>query len=47
MPRASRKSVEETAAALGLSKGSVYQARSRILRRLKEQLAALDPDNEI
>lgn len=39
--------VEETAAALGLSKGSVYQARSRVLRRLKEQLAALDPDNDV
>jgi RNA polymerase sigma factor (sigma-70 family) len=41
------RSVEDTAATLNLSKGSVYQARSRILRRLKDQLAALDPDNDV
>jgi RNA polymerase sigma-70 factor (ECF subfamily) len=39
--------VEETAQALNLSKASVYQARSRVLRRLKEQLATLDPDNDV
>lgn len=41
------RSVDDTATELGLSKASVYQARSRILRRLKEQLAALDPDGEV
>jgi RNA polymerase sigma-70 factor (ECF subfamily) len=39
--------VDETAKQLGLSTASVYQARSRVLRRLREQLAALDPDGEI
>lgn len=41
------RSVEETAQALGLSKASVYQARSRILRSLKEALAQLDPDGDV
>ncbi len=39
--------VDETATALGLSKASVYQARSRVLKRLREQLAALDPDGDV
>jgi RNA polymerase sigma-70 factor (ECF subfamily) len=38
--------VEETATALGLSKASVYQARSRVLKTLRERLAALDPDGD-
>jgi len=38
--------VGETATALGLSKASVYQARSRVLKRLKERLAELDPDGD-
>ncbi|MBK9126972.1 MAG: sigma-70 family RNA polymerase sigma factor [Phycisphaerales bacterium] len=41
------RSVEETAQALGMSKASVYQARSRILRSLKEKLASLDPDGDV
>ena len=40
-------SVDETAEKLGLSKASVYQAKSRILKRLKERLDALDPDQDI
>ncbi len=40
-------SVEETAEKLNLSKGSVYQAKSRILKCLKEQLATLDPDGDV
>lgn len=39
--------VTETAGELGLSKASVYQARSRILKRLREQLAAIDPDGDV
>jgi RNA polymerase sigma factor (sigma-70 family) len=39
--------VAETAGELGLSKASVYQARSRILKRLREQLAAIDPDGDV
>lgn len=39
--------VSDTAAELGLSKASVYQARSRILKRLRAQLAALDPEGDV
>ncbi len=39
--------VGETAEKLGLSKASVYQARSRVLKRLKEHLATLDPDGDV
>ena len=39
--------VEETAERLGMSKASVYQAKSRILRRVKEQLESLDPNSEV
>jgi RNA polymerase sigma-70 factor (ECF subfamily) len=39
--------VEDTAASLGLSKASVYQARSRVLKRLKERLAELDEDGDV
>lgn len=41
------KSVEETAEALGLSTASVYQAKSRVLKRLKERLAEVDPDGDV
>lgn len=41
------RSVEETAQALGISKASVYQARSRILRTLKAKLATLDPEGDV
>ena len=40
-------SVDETADKLGLSKASVYQAKSRVLKRVKERLASLDPDQDI
>ncbi len=39
--------VDETATKLGLSKASVYQARSRVLKRLRERLAEVDPDGDI
>jgi RNA polymerase sigma factor (sigma-70 family) len=41
------RSVEEVAEVLGLSKWSVYQAKSRVLKRLKEQLAGADPEGDI
>jgi len=41
------RSVEETARELGLSKASVYQAKSRILKCLRERLAATDPDADV
>ena len=41
------KPVAETADKLGLSKSSVYQAKSRILKCLKERLAAADPDGDV
>ena len=41
------RSVAETADKLGLSKASVYQAKSRVLKRLKERLAATDPDGDV
>jgi RNA polymerase sigma-70 factor (ECF subfamily) len=37
----------ETAEALAISKASVYQAKSRVLRRVKEELDRLDPDDEV
>ena len=40
-------SVDETAETLGLSKASVYQAKSRVLKRLKERLDSLDSDVEV
>ena len=40
-------SVEETAKQLGLNKTSVYQAKSRILKRVRTVLQSLDPDEEI
>ncbi|MFQ5807186.1 MAG: sigma factor-like helix-turn-helix DNA-binding protein, partial [Phycisphaerae bacterium] len=41
------RSVEETARELGLSKASVYQAKSRILKCLRERLAETDPDADV
>jgi RNA polymerase sigma-70 factor (ECF subfamily) len=41
------RSAEETARELGLSKASVYQAKSRMLKCLRERLAALDPDADV
>jgi RNA polymerase sigma factor (sigma-70 family) len=41
------RSVAETADKLGLSKGSVYQAKSRVLKVLRERLAAMDPDEDL
>ncbi len=41
------KSVDETAETLGLSKASIYQARSRILKAVKERLAGVDPDQDV
>jgi RNA polymerase sigma-70 factor (ECF subfamily) len=39
--------VAETARQLGLSKASVYQAKSRILKCLRERLAAGDPEGDL
>ena len=39
--------VGETAAQVGLSEASVYQSKSRVLRRVKERLDALDPDDNV
>jgi RNA polymerase sigma-70 factor (ECF subfamily) len=41
------RSVAETADKLGLSKASVYQAKSRIVKCLRERLAAMDPDADV
>jgi RNA polymerase sigma factor (sigma-70 family) len=41
------RSVTETAEATGLSKASVYQARCRMLRMLKERLAGADPGGDV
>ncbi|UCE59034.1 MAG: sigma-70 family RNA polymerase sigma factor [Phycisphaerales bacterium] len=40
-------SADETSSRLGLSKASVYQAKSRVLRRVREQLETLDPDEDV
>ncbi|MCK4659446.1 MAG: sigma-70 family RNA polymerase sigma factor [Phycisphaerae bacterium] len=39
--------VNETAGQLGISTASVYQAKSRILRRIKQKLDTLDPDEDV
>jgi RNA polymerase sigma-70 factor (ECF subfamily) len=39
--------VKETAEHLGMSETSVYQAKSRILKRVKERLEALDPEADV
>jgi RNA polymerase sigma factor (sigma-70 family) len=38
--------VEETARQLGISKWRVYRARNRVLERLREKLAELDPEED-
>ena len=40
-------SVDETAEQVGLSKASVYQAKSRVLKRVKERLADLDTESDL
>ena len=40
-------SVEKTALDVGISKASVYQAKSRVLKRVREQLEAVDPDEDV
>jgi RNA polymerase sigma-70 factor (ECF subfamily) len=40
------RSVTDTAEHLGLSTASVYQAKSRILKRLRERISTLDTDEE-
>lgn len=40
-------SVEETADKLQLSRASVYQAKSRVLKRVKERLETFDPDEDV
>ena len=40
-------SVDETADKLGMSKASVYQAKSRLLKRVKEQLDLVDSDDNV
>lgn len=40
-------SVDETAEQVEFSKASVYQAKSRVLKRLKERLAEIDPDGDL
>ena len=40
-------SVDETGDRLGLSKASVYQAKSRVLKRVRERLEALDPEADV
>jgi RNA polymerase sigma-70 factor (ECF subfamily) len=40
-------SVDETADRLEMGKASVYQSKSRVLKRVKEKLDSLDPDAEV
>ena len=41
------RSVQETAEQVGLSVDSVYQAKSRVLKRVKAKLDSLDPDEDV
>ena len=41
------KPAEETAQALGISTASVYQAKSRVLKQVKERLEQLDPEEDV
>lgn len=41
------ESVDATAESVGIGKASVYQAKSRVLKRLRERLADLDPHGDI
>jgi len=38
--------VDSVAEQLGMSRGSVYQAKSRVLKRLKERIDSLDPADD-
>lgn len=40
------QSAAETAKQLGISTDAVYQAKSRVLKRLKERVAAMPPDED-
>lgn len=40
------RSAAETARQLGISTDTVYQAKSRVLKRLKERVAAMPPDED-
>lgn len=39
--------IDETAKQLGLSKASIYQAKSRVLKRLRERISSLDSDVDV
>jgi len=41
------ESAEQTAEQLGINKTSVYQAKSRVLRRVKDRLETLDPEADL
>ena len=41
------RSAHETADQLGMSTASVYQAKSRILKRVRDKLDTLDPDEDV
>jgi RNA polymerase sigma factor (sigma-70 family) len=41
------RSVKETAEALAISEASVYQAKSRVLKQVKQRLDELDPDEDV
>jgi RNA polymerase sigma-70 factor (ECF subfamily) len=41
------KSVKDTAKALDISEASVYQAKSRVLKQVKQRLEELDPDEDV
>ncbi|MCB9850886.1 MAG: RNA polymerase sigma factor [Phycisphaerales bacterium] len=41
------KTADETATALGISTASVYQAKSRVLKQVKQRLDELDPDEDV
>lgn len=40
-------SAEETAVEAGISKASVYQSKSRVLKRVRAQLQSMDPDADV
>ncbi len=40
-------SADETAQEVGMSKASVYQSKSRVLKRVRAQLQSVDPDEDI
>ena len=41
------ESAEQTAEQLGISKASVYQAKSRVLKRVRLRLESLDPEDDV